>query len=59
MHDKDIDITNEFGFLQTVDEEGHPVCSNCGACAEINRGQGTLCPQCVHDDIMESEHDHF
>lgn len=59
MRDKDVDVINEHGFPQTVDEEGLPVCSQCGACAAINRGQGTLCPQCVHDDIMESKHDHF
>jgi len=49
------EITNEFGFIQMVDAEDYPICSQCGACVMPNRGQGTMCDKCIHEDLIESE----
>ena len=52
------DTINEYGFVQTVDEDGYPVCSQCGCCVMPNRGEGTLCSMCAHEFLMHCEADY-
>ena len=52
------DITNEFGFPQYVDDEGHPTCPQCHCLVMPNRGQGTACDKCQHEFLIECEHDY-
>jgi len=40
---------NEHGFPQMYDELT-PICSNCGAVTEVNRGQGMDCSKCIEAD---------
>ncbi len=53
------DITNKYGFLQTVDEDGTPVCSQCQCCTHDNSGQGTMCQRCINEDFMACEADYY
>ena len=53
-----VDVLNQHGFLDTLDEEGHPVCPQCHCCVMPNRGQGTLCNACNHDLLVECEADY-
>jgi len=43
---------------QEFDEDGYPVCSECGACYE-NHGLGTACNECRHRDLIECEADYM
>lgn len=52
--------TNEHGFPQTyemIDGKLYPVCPCCRASVMPNRGQGTACGTCQHEDLMECMHD--
>lgn len=49
---------NEHGHRQAYDEEGHPVCSQCGASGYVNTGEGMACHQCREEFLRECELDH-
>ena len=52
-----IEVTNDYGYKQLVDEEGRPICAQCHACVMPNRGQGMICDCCAHDFLLECQHD--
>ena len=52
------EVTNEHGFFQLLDDEGHAVCCQCHCLVMPNRGQGALCSTCDYDAFIESEHDY-
>lgn len=54
-----IEVTNEYGFKQVIDEEGSPICAQCHACVMPNRGQGMICDHCAYEVMCECEHDYF
>lgn len=38
-----------------VSGKSEVVCPSCLAATFINRGQGSLCPHCAHEDFLESQ----
>lgn len=50
------EANNQHGHLQSYDEDGGEICSQC-SCCYINVGEGTMCGQCRHDFDIEYEHD--
>ncbi len=52
------EITNEYGYLQYVDEEDNATCPGCNCLVVKNRGQGTTCEKCNHEALVEMSHDH-
>lgn len=51
------EVINAYGYPQTVDEDGSPICSGCGAAVLTNRGQGTICGSCEHEFTLHCSHD--
>jgi len=51
------DVPNKYGFTDTVDNQGDIVCSQCHCLKMPNRGNGTMCNECIADDILECQHD--
>ena len=58
--ERSYEIVNKYGYKQVVmyDKQGEfPICSQCKCMCMWNRGQGTMCDNCITEDIMECEHD--
>jgi hypothetical protein len=55
-----IEVVNKYGFTDWVfeDQPNMPVCACCSAYKMPNRGGGTACETCQHEDFLECQHDY-